>query len=144
MKHVVEKQSPEDIFGRKLAGRLSAGDAGMSHDINERLRVARLQAIAKRKVGVSVAAGGAVSVGGTVALHFGGRDGLGFWGRLASTLPLFVLAIGLLTIYSVQNEDRVNELAEVDAALLTDDLPTAAYTDPGFAQFLKTGGDSAQ
>jgi hypothetical protein len=29
----------------------------------------------------------------------------------------------------------------VDSALLTGDLPPAAYTDPGFAQFLKA--DSA-
>ena len=31
-------------------------------------------------------------------------------------------------------------MAEVDAALLTDDLPPAAYADPGFVQFLKTSG----
>ena len=30
------------------------------------------------------------------------------------------------------------EVAEVDAALLTDDLPPAAFSDPGFVQFLKT------
>ena len=30
-----------------------------------------------------------------------------------------------------------HELAEVDAALLTDALPPAAYADPGFLQFLK-------
>ena len=29
------------------------------------------------------------------------------------------------------------ELEDEDAALLTDELPPAAYTDPGFAQFLK-------
>ena len=33
-----------------------------------------------------------------------------------------------------------DEVAEVDAAILTDDLPPSAYTDPGFAQFLKSGG----
>ena len=27
--------------------------------------------------------------------------------------------------------------AEVDAALLADDLPPEAYTDPGFGEFLK-------
>jgi hypothetical protein len=38
----------------------------------------------------------------------------------------------------MQNEDRARELAEVDVALLTDDLPPAAFSDPGFLQFLKT------
>ncbi len=32
----------------------------------------------------------------------------------------------------------MNEVAEVDAALLTDDLPPSAYADPGFLQYLKT------
>jgi hypothetical protein len=43
----------------------------------------------------------------------------------------------LLTINMVLDEFRANEVAEVDAALLTDDLPPTAYTDPGFVHFLK-------
>jgi len=43
-----------------------------------------------------------------------------------------------MAISVIQEERRTDELAEVDSALLTDDLPPAAYTDPGFAQFLKT------
>jgi hypothetical protein len=35
------------------------------------------------------------------------------------------------------DDDRANELAEIDSALLIDDLPPAAYADPGFLQFLK-------
>ena len=31
-----------------------------------------------------------------------------------------------------------SEIAEVDAALLTGDLPPSAYADPGFVQFLKS------
>ena len=68
----------------------------------------------------------------------GGEDGLGLLGRIGSVLPLFALVAGLLFINSMQNEDRARELAEVDAALLTDDLPPAAFADPGFLQFLKT------
>lgn len=143
MKNQVRTESFQDQFGRKLAARLSAGNADIPHDISERLRVARMQAVAKRKVVSVTTAGGMSSSGGAAVLHFGGNGGMGWWGRLASTLPLLALAIGLLTIYVVQNEDRTNELAEVDAALLTDDLPTAAFTDPGFAQFLKTSTDSA-
>ena len=53
-------------------------------------------------------------------------------------LPLLALVAGLLFINSIQNEDRARELAEVDVALLTDELPPAAFSDPGFLQFLKT------
>ena len=143
MKNQVRTESFQDQFGRKLAARLSAGNAEIPHDISERLRVARMQAVAKRKVVSVTTAGGIASSGGAAVLHFGGKSGMGWWGRVASTLPLLALAVGLLTIYVVQNEARTNELAEVDAALLTDDLPTAAFTDPGFAQFLKTSNDSA-
>jgi hypothetical protein len=47
---------------------------------------------------------------------------------------------GLVLIHGIQNERRANEVAEVDAALLTDDLPPSAYADPGFIQFLKQSG----
>ena len=68
--------------------------------------------------------------------------GGGWWTRIGSVVPLIALVAGLITISVLQDEDRASELAEVDSALLTDDLPPAAYTDPGFAQFLKADGAS--
>jgi hypothetical protein len=49
------------------------------------------------------------------------------------------LTVGLLGIGSLQDQLRASELAEVDVELLTSELPTAAYTDPGFAQYLQRG-----
>jgi hypothetical protein len=122
----------EEQFGRRLAARLSAGSADLPHDIGERLRVARQQAVAHRKIApalrpaqVIVPSGGAVALGG-------------WWTRVGAVVPLVALVVGLVTISIVQDENRVNDMAEVDTALLTDDLPPAAFTDPGFAQFLKT------
>ena len=46
--------------------------------------------------------------------------------------------MGLVAIHVIQNDYRAQEVAEVDTALLTDALPPAAYTDPGFLQFLKS------
>jgi hypothetical protein len=48
------------------------------------------------------------------------------------------LIIGMLAIDVVQDEMRAMEAAEVDAALLVDELPPAAYTDPGFTHFLRS------
>ena len=45
--------------------------------------------------------------------------------------------MGLIAINVIQDDNRASELAEIDAALLTDDLPPSAYADPGFSQFLK-------
>jgi hypothetical protein len=128
----------QDQYARRIAARLDAGAAGLPHDISERLRAARAQALAKRKVAaLQPARSASVAPDGQAVL--GGNEGFGFWRGVASALPVIVLAAGLVTIHVVQNERRASEVAEVDAALLTDDLPPAAYADPGFAQFLKSG-----
>lgn len=131
-------QARQDQFARRVAGRLDAGTAALPHDISERLRAARMQALSQRKLAaLQPAKAVSVSAGGQATLS--GPDGLSFWQRIASALPLIVLAAGLVTIHVVQNERRAREVADVDAALLTDDLPPAAYADPGFVQFLKSG-----
>jgi hypothetical protein len=130
----------QDRFGGQVAARLSAGTAELPYDITERLRAARTQAIAKRKV-VNVRTAATVQASGAAATLTFGDEGLTFWNRIGSAIPLVALVLGLVLIHSVQNELRASEVAEVDAALLTDDLPPSAYADPGFAQFLKSGGE---
>ena len=129
----------QERFALKAASYLSAGTANLPYDVSERLRAARVQAVAKRKIASIQPAGGIFNLGGgNAALSWGSSDGMGWWGRVGSVMPLIALVVGLLTINSVQNENRAQEIAEVDAALLTDALPPAAFSDPGFVQFLKT------
>ena len=128
----------QDRYALKLTARLSQGAADVPYDISERLRAARVQAVAKRKVGSAQMAGGVVGNGMSAALTWGSADGIGFWGRLGSVLPLVALVVGMFTINWIQNDNRAKEVAEVDAALLIDDLPPAAFSDPGFLQYLKT------
>jgi hypothetical protein len=126
----------QDRFGALVAARLSAGTAELSHDVGERLRAARVQAVARRKSAAVRTAAGVNGVGaGTLTLG----DGPSLWNRIASVIPLVALLAGLVLINTLQNERRAHEVAEVDAALLTDDLPPSAYADPGFIQFLKSG-----
>ena len=136
----------QNRFGLRVAARLSAGTEGLPHDVGERLRVAREQAVARRKQPAAVlrrrAATAASRNGNTATLSFG-DDGLGFWGRLTSAALVLVMAAGLIAINVIQDDDRTMEVADLDAALLTDDLPPEAYADPGFLQYLKTGAQSA-
>jgi Protein of unknown function (DUF3619) len=125
-----------DRFGLKLASRLTAGADNLEHDFSERLRVARQQALAKRKL-PALTRETSLGSNGSSAILSGGGDEPGWLNRLASFLPLVVLVVGLIAIPSLQNDFRANEVAEIDAALLTDDLPPAAFTDPGFAEFIK-------
>ena len=128
----------QDRFALKTVSYLSTGTTDLAHDISERLRAARMQAVSKRKIAKTQAAGNTINLGGSSALTWGSSEGLGWWGRIGSVMPLIALVVGLLAINSVQNDNRAQELAEVDAALLTDALPPAAFSDPGFVQFLKT------
>ena len=126
----------QDRFALTATSYLSASTVDLSYDISERLRAARAQAVSKRKIATQTVTG-VVNAGGSAALTFASDDGLGWWARVGTVLPLIALVFGLLAINSVQSDNRAKELAEVDAALLTDVLPPAAFSDPGFVQFLK-------
>jgi hypothetical protein len=134
----VNETSPQDEFGRRIASRLAAGTAELPRDISERLRAARAQALAARRMESAGLAASVAHQGGLLSLGSGGRYA-GWWRRAASALPLLALAVGLIAVNVVQNDKRARELADVDAALLTDTLPPEAYSDPGFLQFLKSG-----
>ena len=139
----LQLQEAADRFGRSVAARLTAATAELPYDISERLRAARVQALGQRKRANVFAPAAFSNSGGTATLGFG-EEGPGWGNRIASALSLLALVGGLILISTVQDEIRANEVAEVDAALLTDDLPPAAYADPGFIQFLKVHRDSAR
>ena len=126
-----------DQVGRAFALRLNHGALDLPHDITERLRAARMQAIAQRKPEpIRVMLPQLASAGGPSLGH--SNEGLNLWSRMASALPLIALLFGLAAIHVFQNELRTNEIAQLDAELLIDDLPPSAYTDPGFLVFLKS------
>ena len=60
------------------------------------------------------------------------------WLRLASAFPLVVLAAGLVLIQHHHDLQQIAVAAEIDSALLADDLPPTAYGDPGFTEFLRS------
>jgi hypothetical protein len=141
-----QADSRQARYGLRVAARLSDGlNGGVPHDIAERLRVARQQAVARRKQPHTTArlhTAAAASHNGhrTATLHFG-DDRMGLWGWLTTGALALALATGLVTINIMENDDRAMALADLDAALLTDDLPPEAYADPGFLQYLKSGAD---
>ena len=136
--------SLQDRFALKLTARLSDSADTLPRDISERLRAARMQALGQRKQAKTVTATQVLSNGAAATLSFGDQFGdqeSGLWRRAASLLPLLALVAGMFAIHMLGNDERARDLAEIDSAILTDDLPPAAYTDPGFAQFLKSRVD---
>jgi hypothetical protein len=157
-------------FALRVSARLDDSAKALPHDITERLRVAREQAVraalqarpqtvaapqfvpAHQLAGVSLAGSGGSGQatlsgwGGGMSRHerdsARGRrldDGPLPWGwRLASTLPAVALVLGLWGIHHWYRSEQVQAATDVDMALLTDDLPPAAYADPGFEEYLRT------
>ena len=66
--HQYQTQILQDRYGLKIAARLSAGAAELPHDISERLRVARVQALGKRKAHAPAQASLVVASGSTAVL----------------------------------------------------------------------------
>lgn len=129
-------------FARRAAALLAQASTRLPHDVEQRLRVAREQAVATarhvlaaqatRPAGVLLLGGGAAGLSGA-----GGLPGTPWWARFAAWAPGVVLALGLVAIDRLHDEQRVMAAVEIDSALLADDLPPAAYSDPGFAQFVR-------
>lgn len=58
--------------------------------------------------------------------------------RLAiAGIPALTVVFGLVMIGQWSEDKRIDQMAELDAAVLLDDLPIAAYADKGFGVYLK-------
>jgi hypothetical protein len=125
-----------DLLGRTLAAKLNVSSQDLGHDISERLRVARQLALNSRPMPQRLMRHSlAVQANGTLS---GLPDeGLNLWRILISALPLLALVSGLMFIQNLQQDLAETDIASLDSALLLDELPPDAYTDPGFVQFLK-------
>jgi hypothetical protein len=136
MRHTNNLASLEARLGSRLAAALTARSQDLPHDVSERLRFARQQAVTRPRQAqaasgstlVGVSSGGSAVVGGFAP----------WWQRTASVLPLVVLVAGMLMIERWAAREQVIAAAEIDAQLLADDLPPAAYSDPGFGEYLRT------
>ena len=140
--HSASPEQAAELFARRLTARLSADTDALPYDISERLRAAREQALAQRKKVVPVRewhhATAVQRQCHTATLGSGDNEGRTWWRALISAVPLVALLVGLVVVDSFQDESGATEVAEIDAALLTDDLPPAAYADPGFVQYLQS------
>lgn len=130
------REAIESRFARNIAARLSERAKNVAPEIGERLRFAREKAVEAGRLARASAEvhGMGVSAQGAAVLGFSRSP---WWLRLASALPLAALVGGLVLIQDWQTRSQISVAAEVDAALLGDDLPINAYRDAGFVEYLK-------
>ena len=118
-------------FAARVTALLTAGTEALPHDVTERLRFAReraLDGVRARRVDAAPGSAGAARSAGIGV----------WWRRAAAALPLLLLVAGLVGIDQWSTREQVLAAAEIDAQLLGDDLPTDAYRDPGFAEYLRS------
>ncbi len=123
-------------LGARVAAALSERSTALPHDVTERLRASREQALAAARPAIAAAsAASAAAVVGPGLLALGG--GPSWWQRALGVLPLALLLTGLVAIQQWEARQQVLTAADIDSLLLSDTLPPAAYRDPGFAEFLR-------
>jgi hypothetical protein len=112
-------------FGHRIRQILNQG-INVEPDIAQRLAQARNRALERHRA--EPAAVWADNVTGGIS-----------WAGIALRvlLPLAMLIAFAGALYTWQQNQRAAEIEEVDALLLTDDLPIDAYLDRGFQNWLK-------
>jgi Protein of unknown function (DUF3619) len=118
----------EAQFAHRVRHELNLG-ARVDARVATQLRAARERALARQ--GLAPEAG--VALGGAGVARRGGLHAL----SLRVLLPVLILGVAFAATYAWQQRQRAAEVEELDALLLSSDLPIDAYLDQGFAAWLK-------
>lgn len=132
----------EQQFAEQIRLALEESTERLPYRVSYRLQSAREAALARLAEPQMVPAQELAlpSGGGTLALGGAPASGGGpvRWGRLAMSLFwVLVLVAGLFAISEWSEMDRADEAADIDMAVLTDEVPISAYADRGFGVFIK-------
>ena len=128
----------EENFAYKVRHALNEKIDNLPENIAERLVQARQVAVSRKKqtspIYIRVFKEAFVGVSGQISSPFS-------WvAQLRLGLPALLLVIGLCGIIHYEEQRHINETAAIDIAVLSDELPPAAYTDIGFSAYLERYG----
>ena len=144
MNRAQDPQFEVDRIGSAVRECLDGSTAQLPNRITDRLYLARLNALAVRKPAFVPYVERVLRP--QLAFNQGGKhsDSASNWNLLSWMAPFIVLALGLFAIAEWQQDARINDIAAVDIALLSDDVPPDAYMDSGFLAFLKLSSNAKQ
>jgi len=130
-------ESKENEFALKVVRALEENTSNMPAGAVDKLAAARRAALARKKPEKVPVAAHAGSPDTRETRETRARFGLfSRFGRLGLAWPLLALVIGLAGIAYWEDQQRTAELADIDAAMLSDNLPLDAYLDHGFNAYL--------
>ncbi|HEY4803264.1 MAG TPA: DUF3619 family protein [Paraburkholderia sp.] len=133
-------ENKELEFVREMRRALDESAANLPAGATARLAAARKTALARKKAefvlvrAPALAAAGVGSLSGAPSHQPARRRSA--LARFALAWPLAALVAGLFAIAYFEDQQRTAELADIDAAMLSDDLPLTAYLDHGFNAYL--------
>lgn len=134
--------TPKELnFAYKVRHALNESAENLPASTTERLASARKIALSRKKPESRLRA---FVPRLAVAGHVSGRffDTPANWlGRMGLAVPMVVVAIGLASLYQHEQQRKITDLADIDAAVLSDDLPLTAYLDHGFNGYLANRGE---
>ncbi|MFL9922685.1 DUF3619 family protein [Herbaspirillum lusitanum] len=128
-------------FAYKVRHALDASLDALPDDTTQRLAAARRVALARKKKGATVKVQQyslANAIGGG---NLSQPQTPSWLSRLGVAVPLLAGVLLFASLYQHEHSQRVNELADIDAAVLSDELPLSAYLDHGFNAFLAERGE---
>ncbi|MBT0568778.1 DUF3619 family protein [Curvibacter sp. CHRR-16] len=134
------EQQAADALAHAVVRHLNHGAEQLPHDISQRLKAARSLALEKRRQSLVAAQNWQAQANGASAslTLTGGPSGLWRWLRpMGATAAFLLLMATWVAMDQWKADDYAQEVADVDTQILTGELPPSAYTDPGFAQFLR-------
>lgn len=120
-------------FAKKITTYLDIATQDLRSGTVYRLHQARVAALARLADPRRASELNVAGAGGTIA---GGRP---FYAQLRFWIGVALIALAGLGWQQWQAFQTVREAEEIDAELLTSDLPIDAYLDRGFQVWLKTG-----
>jgi len=129
----------ENEFGYRIRQALNEGAERLDYKTAYRLEQARRKALTAHRAESAPAYRPILLPAGGPPLEDDGH--VGWAQRLGLVAPLLALVIGFVGIYQWQHDQRINELADIDFAVLLDEAPIDAYADKGFGALLQTNTD---
>ena len=120
----------EDELARRIVKLLDDGTERLTGEQRDRLSEARKLALSRYRA--EKAPGWALAWAGS----FSGLTERSVFG-IRYLVPIAALVLGLGGVVYMQNSGPSSDIADIDAGLLTDELPINAYLDKGFDSWLK-------
>lgn len=127
--------APEINFAYKVRHALNESLNTLPTSSIDKLVTARKVALSRKKAErpMRLFASGYVLAGHMSHLF---SEPLSWLGRLGIAAPLLAGALIFVGLYQNEQQQRISETADIDAAVLSDDLPLSAYLDHGFDAYL--------